>query len=234
MQTTEVTAAQMLAEMTESYQRKVLAGAALIVQIEIAPGPQKWHVVVGTGDSVALAPGDHPGARVTLTLTEEVLRQIYAGQMTALTAAGRRQLSDPAPLDFRLGPGQTLTSDLYAEIMNFIQRFFNRFQPERIQLGMAHARTLHGAHAVPLFYHPGCRSAWYYLQAGEHLNTTGETNPFPQGLILVSGQGRAKIGENTLEVRSGEAYYIPPDADHVVWADDEAIELIWLAWGPDA
>jgi mannose-6-phosphate isomerase-like protein (cupin superfamily) len=86
-----------------------------------------------------------------------------------------------------------------------------------------------------LFYHPGFRSAWYLIKKGERLNEPGDTNPFPQGFIFISGEGFAKIGEETVPVRAGEAYYIPPGSDHVVWTEsDQPLELIFLAWGEGA
>jgi mannose-6-phosphate isomerase-like protein (cupin superfamily) len=94
---------------------------------------------------------------------------------------------------------------------------------------------VHGGHAIPLYYYPGFRSAWYLIKKGERLNELGDISPFPQAFIFISGKGFAKIGEKTMRVRAGEAYYIPPGSEHVVWTEgDNSLELIYLAWGEGA
>jgi mannose-6-phosphate isomerase-like protein (cupin superfamily) len=70
---------------------------------------------------------------------------------------------------------------------------------------------------------------------GQRLNAPGDTAPFPQAFIFVSGKGFAMIGEATVRVQAGEAYYDPPGADHEVWTEcAEPLELIFLAWGEGA
>ena len=106
---------------------------------------------------------------------------------------------------------------------------------EQILLGEEYSRMVHGAHAIPLYYHPELRSAWYMVKKGERLNEPGDTNPFPQALIFISGEGVAKIGEKTIKVKADESYYIPPSSDHVVWTEsDEPLVLIFLACGEGA
>ncbi len=224
-----------LEDWTESFWRKVPDDYSLTVQIDVHPGPTSWHIVVEPGRRVELGEGDHPNAQVVFSTTEETLQRIYEGKMTALTAAGKARMSDSAPVEFRLGEGVELTPALKAKLFFFVQSFFNRSTPERILLGEERARKVHGAHAIPLFYHPGFRSAWYLVKKGERLNEPGDTNPFPQAFIFISGEGFAKIGEETVPVRAGEAYYIPPGSDHVVWTEsDQPLELIFLAWGEGA
>jgi len=226
---------QFLRDWSESFQGKVPDDYSLIVQIDVQPGPASWHIIVGPGKQLELGEGAHPEADVILSATAETLQMIYEGKITALTAAGRAHVSDSAPLDFRLGEGVELTPDLWAKLFVFIQSFFNRSKPERIPLGEEHARMVHGGHAIPLYYHPGFRSAWYLVKKGERLNEPGDTNPFPQAFVFIKGEGYAKIGEETVPVRAGEAYYIPPGSDHVVWTEsDHHLELLFLAWGEGA
>ena len=170
-----------------------------------------------------------------LTMSDETLAKIYRGELTAFTAAARTNISDPAPLDILLPEGAGFTQSLYLQAITFIQRFFWHSDPECILLGEAHARMVHGAHAIPLFYHPGFRSAWYLVKKGERLNEPGDVNPFPQGFVFVSGQGIAEIGGKRVAIKAGEAYYIPPGISHVVWTDsDTPLSLLWLAWGDGA
>jgi len=228
-------AKKFLDDWAENFQRKVPDDYSLIVQFDVRPGPVSWHVVVEPGGQINVGEGIHPDTHVILSATEETLRDIYEGKMTALTAAGRAHISDFAPLDFSLGERVELTPALKAKLFLFIQSFFNRSTPERIPLGEEHARKVHGALAIPMYYHPGFRSAWYLVKKGERLNEPGDTNPFPQAFIFISGEGYAKIGEETVPVRAGEARYIPPGSDHVVWTDsDRPLELIFLAWGEGA
>ena len=73
------------------------------------------------------------------------------------------------------------------------------------------------------------------VKRGQRLNEPGDTNPFPQAFVIISGAGFAKIGPDTVRVRANEAYYIPPLSDHVLWTlDDEPVVLIWMAWGEGA
>jgi mannose-6-phosphate isomerase-like protein (cupin superfamily) len=116
----------------------------------------------------------------------------------------------------------------------FIQKFFNPTYPEKIILDKSHTRVIHGAHALPLYYHKGFRSAWYFLEKGQRLNKPGDTNPFSQAFVIISGEGLAKIGDETFPVMGNETYMIPPLTEHMLWADNEPITLIYLAWGEGA
>lgn len=226
---------QMLHQMAESYRRRISDDLTLAVQIDVEPDRRPWHVLVEPGRRVTVAQGPHARAPFTLVVAEATLRSIFAGEVTALTAAARASMSDPAPLDFEMGEGVQLTPDRYAAMLGFIQRFFDTSEPQRIPLGETHARPVHGAHAIPLYYHPGFRSAWYLVKKGERLNEPGDANPFPQAFVFISGEGWATIGDQTVAVRAGEAYYVPPGSDHVVWTEsEEPLALIFLAWGQGA
>lgn len=206
-----------------------------VVRFDLEPGGGTWHVDLGGPQAPAVKAGSHAKTRFIFVLSLETLTRLRSGDLSPLTAAGREQLSDPAPLDFRLGEGLELTPEIYRELITFVQRFFNPTSPERIQLGEKHARVIHGGHAVAMFYGEGFRSAWYMLREGERLNAPGDTNPFPQAFVFLSGEGRAKIGEATVDVGANEAYYIPPGAEHIVWNEkEEPLTLVFLAWGEGA
>lgn len=226
---------RMLQDMADGFSRKISGDLALRVQLEIQQGPGPWHVIVEPRCRVTVAPGPDPQSHVILVMTERMLRKLYTGQMTALTAGAKASVSDPAPLEYRLGPGQSFSPQLYADMLYFLQHFFTCTEPERIVLDESYARKVHGANAVALFYQPGFRSAWYQVKKGEQLNEPGDTNPFPQAFVFISGVGWTRIGEKTLPVRAGEAYFVPPGSDHIVWTDEEEpVTLLWLAWGEGA
>ncbi len=226
---------RILQEMASYFATRIADDFALRVQFDIGPDGGSWHVIVEPGCRVTVSPGLDPRSQVILVTTEEILRKIYSGQMTALTAAAKSSISDAAPLDYRLGEGQSITPQLYADMLVFLQRFFNCTEPERVLFGEAQSRKVHGANVVALFYQRGFRSAWYLVKKGDRLNEPGETNPFPQAFVFISGDGRAKIGDETLPVRAGEAYLVPPGSEHIVWTErDEPLTLLWLAWGEGA
>ena len=73
------------------------------------------------------------------------------------------------------------------------------------------------------------------IKKGEQINEEGEVDPWHQAIIVISGKGKAKIGENTVEIKAKESYYIPPNSEQVIWNDNEdKLELIFLAWGEGA
>ncbi len=225
----------MLQALAEHYAAAVTLEAALVVQFDLAPEEDVWHVVLAEGQSPTVQAGPHADARFVIVLSAETLARLYTGDLAPLTAAGRAHITDPAPLDFRLGAGVTLTPAVYAELIAFVQRFFNASEPRRILLGAEHARVVHGGHAVVMFYDPGFRSAWYLLHQGERLNAPGDTNPYPQAFVFLSGEGRAKIGDHEITVRANEAYHIPPHTEHIVWNDrEEPLTLLFMAWGAGA
>lgn len=119
--------------------------------------------------------------------------------------------------------------------MIFLQHFFSRTDPEKIELGEQYAREVHGGHAIPLYYYPGFRSSWYLVKKGEKINEPGNTNPFQQAFVIIGGEGKAVIGRETVVVKAGQSYYIPPDTEHIFWTEtDSPLVMIWLAWGEEA
>lgn len=226
----------MLSHMTDVYNQKTSPEENLQVQVQIMPEKETWFLNVQAGELSKLLkslPSVEP--QIIFTLSEDTLEKIYSGEMSGFTAIGRENMSDKTPLDFALGPDTQMNPKLLNQLYKFIQHFFNPTKPEKIIIDKSHSRLVHGAWALPLFYHTGFRSGWYQIEKGQKLNEPGDTNPFPQAFIIISGEGYAKIGENVVEVAAGEAYFIPPKSDHVVWTDkDTALSLIYLAWGEKA
>ncbi len=225
----------MLREFATAYSEVAPTNLELAVGIEVSPPGESWYVSVSGDSGVNLSPGTHDAPAMIIRMSQETLGRIYHGSLTAFTAGAKASDAETAPLEveFRL-PAQGL-ADPKGALLGFIQHFFVRSRPERIPLAEEYSRVVHGAHAIPLYYATGFRSAWYKIEDGQHLNEPGDTNPFPQAFIVVSGQGRAKIGAAEAEVRAGESYYIPPGSDHVLWpVPGESLEVIWLAWGEGA
>jgi len=242
----EVSIGEILGTMAGAYRHKVAAGASERVQIDIhpelelgfvdrtRPALESWHVTVTPDRQVALAAGPAQDPTYFVFTTRTGLRGMYEGRFNVMTSQLRSRSSDPSYIEYTRAPGIELTPMVSARIRQFIH-FFDVTVPHRYVLSRDHARVVHGAAVVGLYYYPGLRSAWYEVRKGMRLNEPGDTNRWDQAFIFVSGTGMAKIGDRTVPVKAGESYYIPPGSDHVVWTDsDEPLQLIWMAWGQGA
>jgi len=229
-----MTAGEILRQMAESFAAKGCPGAPFAVTFEIDSGAETWQLSAAPTDATVES-GAHPEPDFTVVTSTDVLRQLQAGEISPLTAAGRESLQQKTPLDFRLPEGASFTMDLYHRIVRFVQRFMNPAPGERIRMAETHSRVVHGGNVVGLFADTGFRSGWYKLKPGERLNEPGDTNPFPQAFVILSGSGKAQIGDETIELRPNTAYHIPPETEHVVQpSPEEPITLLWLAWGDGA
>jgi len=242
----EVPIGEILGKMAEAYRHKVAAGVSERVQIDIhpelehgfvdraRPALESWHVTVTPDRQVTTAAGPARDPTYIVFTTRTGLRALYEGRFNVMTSQLRARSSDPAYIEYTRAPGIELTPAISARIRQFIH-FFDTSVPHRYVLSGDHARTVHGAGVVGLYYYPGLRSAWYEVRKGMRLNEPGDTNAWNQAFIFVSGTGMAKIGDRTVRVKASEAYYIPPGSDHVVWTEsDQPLQLIWMAWGPGA
>jgi len=229
------TVEKMLHDFIEEYRGLGTDTCVYVVQLDIRPEGQSWHLMVHPEGKINLAAGPNDQAAFILATDMRTLLDIYDGKMTAYTAAAQATGLDTVPLQVQTTEVAVALGNPRQALLGFIQDFFNRSWPERIQLGEEHSRLVHGARAIPLYYGPGFRSGWYKVTKGQSLNEPGDTNPFPQAFIIISGDGMAKIGDSTIPIRAGESVYIPPGSDHVVWTEsDKGITLIWIAWGDGA
>lgn len=226
---------EMLEEMVEIYAQKITEMIDLIVQFKLIPDGEDWFLRSKSGEQLKITGTCQEEPQIIFSFSEATLTKIYTGEMTGLTAMGRENMNDHTPLDFTLGNNVSMTPALMAKLLAFIQRFFNPSHPEKVKLEKSAARLVHGGWGIPMFYHSGFRSGWYQLDKGQNLNEPGDVNPFHQAFVIISGHGYAKISENSIKVSEGEAYYIPPQSDHVLWNDGpDPLCLIYLAWGENA
>ncbi|TFF85083.1 cupin domain-containing protein [Candidatus Heimdallarchaeota archaeon] len=223
---------QILSEMADNFSNKIDNDFQLLVQFHIRDSGENLSLSIKDG-KISLKNKEKAGVDAEFFTTTQTLEDIYTGKMTAFTAAGKAHISDNAPLDVKFA--SDFTPDNLKNAYYFLMHFFNRHEPEKILLGKKHSRIVHGAHAIPLYYHPGFRSAWYQINKGQKMNEPDDTNPFSQAVIVVDGKGKAKIGDEIIMVKANESYYIPPNSDHVFWTENEQpLVLIWLAWGEGA
>lgn len=223
----------MFKEMAECFTKKISADYRCICQLNVNDLNESWYLIATNG-KVEVCQEYDGELDVIVETTQATLQDIYSGKMTAFTAAGKAHVNDSAPLDWRM-PKTGYVPEKIEHLYFFISHFFHPTEPEKILLGEEHSRVVHGGHAIPLYYYPGLRSSWYMVKKGEQINESGETDPFPQAFIFIEGEGYAKIGDKTVQVKAGESYYVPPNADQVIWTEsEEPLVLIWLAWGPGA
>ena len=217
------------------YDQKDARDNDLSVAFIIDPPGETWFIEINSDKPTKLLTSSEKSPTFILKCDLTTLSAIANGEITGLTAMGRENMSDTTPLDFQLGPEMKMTQDIMKQLLCFVQRFLNPTWPEKVALARSHARLVHGGWAIPMFYHTGFRSAWYQLDRGQQLNDPGDTNPFPQALVFINGNGYARIGEVLQEVHAGESYYIPPGNEHIVWNEsDKPLNLIFLAWGEGA
>ena len=228
---------QILQDMAGVYRQKLDQHLSMTVQLDVPDANESWRIVVGPDQAVEIELAGDQGrpADAIFTMSLETLQAIYSGELAPLTAMGKARASDPAPMEIDFPEGVDQSPEQLSLALGFAQHFFNPTIPERIRFAEEHARIVHGGYAVALYYDSGVRSAWYRLRPGMQANEPGDTNPFPQAFIVITGRGRAQIGDRTIEIQAGESYLIPPNTEHIAWPDDEqALELIWLAWGEGA
>lgn len=223
---------EILSELFELYRKRSYDKINLTILFQV-DDEEKFLVIDFKQGKITKKKVKPPTIDFEFRTTLETLQTIYDGKMTAFTAAGKSLSTDPAPLDWSMHT--ELSAEILEQLYSFLMHFFNPSKPEKILLGEKHSRLVHGAHAIPLFYRPGFRSGWYFVKKRLKMNEPGDTNPFPQGVVVMQGKGYAKIGEDTISIKQNEAYFIPPNSDHVFWTEEEEpLILIWLAWGKGA
>ena len=237
---------QMLNAMAGIFQHKIENDYALNARINIQPAlesgyvdenkpaRESWSVAVTPGKKIRLSKSAGDKADITFYTTEIGLRLMFEGKFNPTTASLQTHGGDPLFLSFPRTKEIEQNAELLARIQIF-KHFFNPTLPDKIVLDAANSRTAHGARAVGLYYYPGLRSAWHLLEKGGQLNKPGDTRSYHQAFIFISGNGRAKIGDQTVKVKAGESYYVPPGADNVIWTEgNEPLVFIWLGWGKGA
>jgi mannose-6-phosphate isomerase-like protein (cupin superfamily) len=228
-------AGEILGAMTEAFEKKGCPGAPIAVAFDVDDGADVWSLTASSKGDVLLESGEAPNAEFTIVTTTELLRRLFDGEISPMTAAGRENLRQKAPLDFHLPEGAAFSQSLYHRIVLFVQRFLNPIPAERVRISKAASRVVHGGHAVALFADVEFRSAWYLLEPGEQLNEEGDTNPFPQAFVILSGSGTARIGDAEHELEPNAAYYVAPNCEHVVKpSSNDPLTLLWMAWGEGA
>ena len=123
------------------------------------------------------------------------------------------------------------------EINPFSFHFWTRGFPERIPFGSELTRVAHGGNFVAFYYQEEFRSAWMSLEQGDRVRDPHQAmrSPFPTLIIGIRGHSRGCVDGVDVEVRSGEAVFMPENALHEWWNEsDEPAEAILVMFGEGA
>jgi len=235
-------AAEMLGELVRDYAaHDDLGDKPLIFGLQIeGEGGGQWTVDVDRNrkKKAVLRQGLPDGSTFMLKTDLVTLRKLYRGEISALTAAGRANMSDPAPLDLASIGGWRPSMDLLSDtIMPLCFHFFTRGRPEVVRFSKDHARNIHGGNAVAFYYQKGLRTAWYQLEKGMFINRDKKdaTNPFPTLLIFTRGNGKARLDKKVMQVEDGMTVFVPAGMLHQIWTESTAgLEFVIVMFGKGA
>jgi mannose-6-phosphate isomerase-like protein (cupin superfamily) len=203
------------------------------INVEIG---ENLFTLVFERDDVSVREGRSDKVLVDLVMSEETFGKLVDGTWNGMTAAGREHARQPAPLDFRFPPGQSLGGKVLQMLYHLGMHFFHRSYPHVFRFGPAHARTIHGGHAVPLAYGHGIRFAYYTISGSEQINEAEDSaDPFDQVIAVIGGAGAAVIGGVEVALEKGVAVHVPPMTTHIIRARGGGpLELFWVAYGTGA
>lgn len=170
-----------------------------------------------------------------LVTSQEILEKIYLGQMHFMTAGGKADFRDYAPLDIAFMEGFNSNDEF--NLMDFAFHFFVQGKPEKVLFGKQYARIIHGGYCVPLVYSKGLRSGWYRVEKDLMINedVKDQINPFDTVVIGIKGHGIAKLNDVEYGFKAGETYFIPKGMKHSFWSEyEEGLEFIIIMYGEGA
>lgn len=188
-----------------------------------------------TDDKVTIQEGCEEQQLADFIMEADTFEKLKDGTWTAMTAAGREDMRQSAPLDFKLGPGQKLSAELMQMIYHIGTHFFALEYPQVIKFGPDHTRLVHGGHAAALAYGYGVRFAYYTISGDEQINSDEDTNPFYQLICVIGGKGTACVAGKEIPLEKGIAVSVPINATHTFRAaEGHRLEFFILMYGPGA
>ncbi len=213
---------------------------AVHISFGIEVDQQRWHVVSErqTDDSfeVHLADGFPDTPLFYYTMSRDVLDLIDQGKMSALTAMGAATSAQKTPLDVGFTQGYERPADYDAVFRTLSFHFWTRGLPEIVPLGATHAKAVHGAPAVVMYYDRDFRSAVYHIppKLGQDMAPTLVV-PFPRLLVVLEGEMTGMVSDDAFSIPKGHMLFIPPNAPAQVWNDQDApLQFMFLMFGDGA
>jgi len=223
-----------LREMSKFYTAK--KPDDLQIKVHLLIGDEDGYLVeMGKNDIKVKEAGIENQGDIGLVMSEETFDKLSSGKWNGMTAAGRANMSDPAPLDFRVPEGQGMDAQKLQMMYHFLIHFFSKEYPTITKLGKEHSRKVHGGNAVPIAYGHGIRSAYYSIEKGDQINED-EQDPWNQVFTVLSGTGTAVIDGEKVELEKNISVHVPPNTAHIVKKEEgsDELELLWIAYGEQA
>jgi mannose-6-phosphate isomerase-like protein (cupin superfamily) len=235
------TVEEMLQDFVDDYRRSDdLPAEPMTFGLEVTgDGGGRWNVAIDAeaADKVTLESGFPETPTFYTVMDIETLDKIYRGEMNALTAAGRARMTDKTPLDFGFMEGFTPDPEIMNKLTNLGFHFFNRGQPEIVRFGESYSRLVHGGNSVIFYYQKGLRTAWYQVKKGMMINENLEDarNTFATLFIITKGEGKGRLGDETVDLEEGMTILVPAEMIHQFWSDSEAgMEFVIIMFGEGA
>lgn len=223
-----------LQSFADSYQTDALRED---INFGIKVDGKEWTVESKHG-SVRLLEGAPASPTFVYVLDHDTLQRVASGQFSGLTAMGKARAGDPSPMQLESMDGFKPGDDFKAQFLSVTSHFWAKGDPEILKFGFDHARTVHGGEAVPVFYAPGIRTAWYGLLPGQHINQSpqDQKNDFDSVFMVIKGgTARMKIGGKELPLESGSSIHVRTGVTHEFWnPGTEPAELVMIAFGEGA
>ena len=205
-------------------------------KVHLLIGDEEGFLVEMTKNDIKVKEADvEDQGYIGLVMSEETFERLSSGKWNGMTAAGRANMSDPAPLDFRVPEGEGMDAQKMQMMYHFLIHFFSKEYPTITKLGKEHSRKVHGGNAVPIAYGHGIRSAYYSIEKGDQINED-EQDPWNQVFTVLSGTGTAVIDDEEVELEKNMSVHVPPNTAHIVKKEEgsDELELLWIAYGEQA
>ncbi|MFW6141279.1 MAG: cupin domain-containing protein [Candidatus Saliniplasma sp.] len=205
-------------------------------KVHLSIGDEKGFIVdMGENDIEVQEASVENQGDIGLVMSRETFEKLSSGKWNGMTAAGRANMSDPAPLDFRVPEGEGMDDQELQMMYHFLIHFFSKGYPTVTKLGKEHSRKVHGGNAVPIAYGHGIRSAYYSIERGDQINED-EKDPWDQVFTVISGTGTAFIDGEEIELEKNMSVHVPPNTAHIVKKEEgsDELELLWIAYGEQA
>lgn len=218
--------------MAENYQQ--IKPGHIVGKVNLVIDGVTYHLDM-TETNVSAYDGAADGEFITLIMGGETFQKLHDGTWTGLTAAGRENLRQSAPIDFRLPPGVALNPELMQTIYHLGMHCFKTELPHTYRFGPGHTRKIHGGNATALAYGPGVRFAYYTISGEEQINDEETRDPMDQFISVIGGEGIGIIDGREVKLYRGVAVHVPPGATHIFRAKPGcSLEMFWLAYGVGA
>ena len=245
---TDLSIAQMLGSFVADYRNDPMAMSA---DFGVKVGAEWWNVSVTrrqsaypNGRLTGHRAGPHKvelrqGAPARPTwyfelADKSVLEEIFRGDLNAGTGGMQSFASDKVKVEIREMEGFTEKARGEADMYHALSHFWTRGTPEITYFGRTKSLPTHGVGAVSLYTMKGNRIAWFSMMKDEAANADPalEAGQVPNLFIVTKGRGKAKLADNSFDLKEGMSVFIAPYVRHVLWNPyDEPMEGILVLFG---